>query len=58
MRAEEKWKPQEAAPGVREDVKRPKLKLKEPSSVFTRGVLGGRSSFKIPPGTTRPQKSL
>ena len=58
MKAEEKWKPQEVAPGVREEEKRPMLKLRVTSTVFTRGVLGGQSSYKIPPGTTRPQKKV
>ena len=56
MKAEERWKPQEAAPWVREE-KIPKLKRREISSVFNKGVLEGQSSYKIPPGTTRRQKA-
>ena len=53
MRAEERWKPQQKTPVTREVMKRPKQVLRDTSSVLTQGPLGGHSSYKIPPGTTR-----
>jgi len=54
MRGEERWKPQQTMPGTYPQTQeRPKLVLRETSSVLTQTSVGGSSGYKIPPGTTR-----
>ena len=53
MRADERWKPQQKTKVTREVMERPKQILRDTSSVLTQGPLGGHSTYKTPPGTTR-----
>merc|ERR1712179_91705 len=51
--ADEKWKPQEGMPGRSLKKEKPKMVLKDASSVLTQGCVPSSSEYKIPPGTTR-----
>lgn len=51
--AEEKWQPKQSTRGTVVLQERPKMVLRETSSVLTQGRVVGNSEYKIPPGTTR-----
>ena len=56
MKAAERWKPQQTTTVTSTETDRPKLMLRDTNSVLTQGSVGGHSSYKIPPGTTRTKK--
>eukprot|EP00092_Neocalanus_flemingeri_P032534 GFUD01035383.1.p1 GENE.GFUD01035383.1~~GFUD01035383.1.p1 ORF type:complete len:189 (+),score=62.34 GFUD01035383.1:81-647(+) len=55
MKAADKWKPQQT-PETRTETERHKRVLRDTNTVLTQESVGGHSSYKIPPGTTRTRK--
>eukprot|EP00092_Neocalanus_flemingeri_P032533 GFUD01035382.1.p1 GENE.GFUD01035382.1~~GFUD01035382.1.p1 ORF type:complete len:197 (+),score=85.51 GFUD01035382.1:81-671(+) len=56
MKAEERWKPKQPTPETSRETERHRLVLRDTDTVLTQGPVGGHSSYKIPPGTTRTKK--
>ena len=53
MKAGERWNHQQSTPVTNAETKRPKLVLRDTNTVLTQGSVGGHSSYKMPPGTSR-----
>ena len=56
MKTEQRWKHQETQSETRPETERPKLVLRNSDAVLTQESVGGHSSYKMPPGTSRTQK--
>merc|ERR1719483_555115 len=56
MKAAERWNPMRSIPMASTQAERPKLVLRNADTVLTQGSVGGHSTYKIPPGTTRNNK--
>ena len=53
MKAAERWNPMQSIPVTSTQAERPKLVLRNADTVLTQRSVGGHSTYKIPPGTTR-----
>ena len=56
MKTEQRWKHQEKESETRTETERPKLVLRNTDAVLTQESVGGHSSYKMPPGTSRTKK--
>ena len=56
MKTEQRWKHQEKESETRTETERPKLVLRDTDAVLAQESVGGHSSYKMPPGTSRTKK--
>ena len=57
IKTEQRWKHQKKESETRPETERPKLVLRNTDAVLTQESVGGHSSYKMPPGTSRSKKT-